>query len=182
MARDSKFLYTAEVALTEAQAKTIADSAKGQPLPATIQKLCQFFLNEHTNGGMLLRNTDLEAIEGVVGERIATAAEIVKAVMAGKGREDGQLTIKHRIDPALEDALKQTADWMGMTISDVMEELANTVASNGWAYNWQPPTDRQLNLTEEDYAVLQEMLGKKVVFGADVVAHLKSLPALEKAK
>lgn len=121
-------------------------------------------------GGLMLPGDHVERITAVLEE--ADPDGIVKAVEASAGMDEGQVVVRWRVDPSFVGPLKEMADVQGLTLDQVIQNMMDMASSAGWFYNFNP-MPRHVFMSEQDDAVLAEMVGIRDFTGADIIEWLK---------
>jgi hypothetical protein len=138
-----------------------------------LASLATYYLNHHGSGALLLTGQQVAQLEKTTGKEFSTGDEVVKAIQHAEKRDDGNYTVSAQIDPAYYDNLRQVAEWRSSTIDDVLQDCLNTCLNNSWLESWEGKGGA-IQLTAEDRAALEEIIGKKSFFGRDIVKALKA--------
>ena len=143
------------------------DSQPGQKIAAA----CDGLIADIAEGGLMLPGDHVERITAVL--EGADPDGIVKAVEASAGMDEGQVVIRWRVDPSFVGPIQEKADVQGLTLDQVIQNMMDTATAAGWFYDFNP-MPRSVFMTQEDDAVLTELLGKPEFTGADLVEWLQS--------
>lgn len=93
------------------------------------------YLSAYAKGGLMLSEDDIEQIGAAIGEEVTSSADIVNAIRHGSVPEDDdENTFKIKIDPSLTSNVKSSAEVLGITVDQWMNNCWGHIISNGWLY------------------------------------------------
>ena len=92
------------------------------------------YLSAYAKGGLMLSEDDIEEIGAVIGEEVTSSDDIVNAIRHGSVPEDDESTLKISIDPSLNANIKESADVLGITKEQWVQNCWGHILANGWLY------------------------------------------------
>jgi len=156
----------------------LAAESKSDPA-TTIRTWAEWFLEQYATGGLMLQPRHMEALQKANGDAPFTeAAQIVRLVEKALGFHDGAFVIRFEIDPSLHVPLEGHAKEMGLTVKEVLTEVANCVLQNGWAFELYPEGGN-IPMDATDRREFVRLLGKQTFNSKDVLAMLRKRSATE---
>jgi hypothetical protein len=166
----------AVVGFTEAEAATIAAHVPG---PASnIEKMSQVsasLLRDLLKGGTMVPGEWGSRIESAIGS--LDPEKIVEAVEKSAGRSWDSVRVEWVPDATHLAFYKQLADANGITLEHELKTLLDFAYSQGW-FGMAAPDPFKILLTPEQFRTLQEMFGKDIPTGADVMEKIQQAFAL----
>jgi len=115
------------------------------------------YLSAYAKGGLMLSEDDIEQIGAAIGEEVTSSVDIVNAIRHGSVEDDDENTFKIKIDPSLTANVKSSADVLGITVDQWMNNCWGHIISNGWLYGisgdirWVPFDLNKIMEIEKDY-------------------------------
>ena len=93
------------------------------------------YLSAYANGGLMLSEDDLEEIGQAIGETVTSSADIVNAVQNGStDSQDQEGVFKVQVDPSLVSNIQASADVLGITMEQWLQNCWGHILANGWLY------------------------------------------------
>jgi len=92
------------------------------------------YLSAYAKGGLMLSEHDIEEIGAAIGEEVASSSDIVNAIRHGSVPEDDENTLKISIDPSLNANIQESADVLGITKDQWVQNCWGHILANGWLY------------------------------------------------
>jgi hypothetical protein len=158
------------VVLPQATYDKLMKLVEGDLPPAQkIERVVNDLVQDLADGGLMLSGVEMRRIQEA--SPGAGPDEIIDAIEESQGLEDGQVVIKWSVDPTLIEPLQNIADTQGNTIQEVIQNLMDTAASEGWFYDFNPKP-RTFFLEESDHKLLEEAMGQDNPTGTDVMKWL----------
>lgn len=147
------------------------------PTPKLVAWAKHFYANL-AGGGILLSGSDVRRIEEVTGTDVVNGRTVVEIAQKAVGKEDGKHTFKVQLDPVWIGPATETAHAQGVELQFLIESALNEMVENSWLYSWAPDGGAA-RFSKTEWAEVQSIVGKKDVFGRDVLAALRAAKAGE---
>lgn len=93
------------------------------------------YLSAYAKGGLMLSGDDVRDISVALGEDVSSSRDIVNAIKnppVDQSESSGDFRIK--VDPSLVDNIKGSADVLGITVEQWMNNCWGHIIANGWLY------------------------------------------------
>lgn len=130
----------------------------GGPVEEYVSKCVSSYLLAYASGGLMLSEDDVKAISEALGEEVGSSADIVIAITdkaPAVNEEQGEFLVK--MDPSLAVNVKSSADVLGITVDQWLQNCWGHIMANGWLYGisgdirWIPFDLNQIKEIEKAY-------------------------------
>jgi hypothetical protein len=180
MARTNDKIVNVDLALSTERFETIKAMVENEALTDTqkIGGVALSLLQDLADGGLMLKAEEVARIATATGLDPECGEDLIEAISAGTGREEGSLKVFILIDPSYEMAYQEIADMRGQPIQQLFQDLMDFVIAQQWVNDL--PSEKQpvaVLMTPEDKAELEKLLGGKFQTGTDLAGLVKKLVA-----
>ena len=161
------------------EAYKVFESVSGESVEEYLSKCVANYLSAYANGGLMLSEEDVQTISESLGDEGTSSSDVVSAITGQKllaSEEEGEFRIK--IDPALVVNIKDSANVIGVTIDQWLNNCWGHIMANGWLYGisgdirWIPFNLERIKEIEKEYgkpldssssicALLSDLVGAK---------------------
>lgn len=124
-----------EVEISSAANEVFEDVAPGA-VKEYLTTCVENYLSAYANGGLMLSEADLEQIGQAIGEAVSSSSDIVNAVQGRKPDSDKNQNgvFEVRVDPSLVSNIQASADVLGISMQQWLENCWGHIIANGWLY------------------------------------------------
>lgn len=157
----------------------IASIPVGTAADKGLTSRCEWFLRMYAAGGFMMQPSDLQRLKNEIGMEATLPAQIVKALLAKGGKKEGQHVFEITIDPIYIEPLEAIAKEQGWSMDDLITDAIDTIMSNGWLYEISPKA-APFFVSPTERAELDEIMGKQVYRGGEVLAKIREIMAVAK--
>lgn len=141
------------------EAYDVFEDVSGGSVEEYVSKCVSGYLLAYANGGLMLSEDDVKAIGEALGDEVSSSADIVFAITnkaPATNEEGGEFLVK--MDPSLAINAKSSADVLGITVSQWLQNCWGHIIANGWLYGisgdirWIPFDLNRIKEIEKAYA------------------------------
>jgi hypothetical protein len=157
--------------IVEADAVAIAGRVPGpQSVPEKLGQVAAGLLKDLAKGGVMIQPEWAARIESAIGttEPASIAEHVEKAV----GRQGEAYVVPWVVDPTQIAFYRQLAEANGISLAHELKTMMDHAYAQGW-FGMSAPEPFKLLVAPEQYRALQQMFGKDIVTGADVMERLQ---------
>lgn len=180
MAKTASATYGLAVTLTDSEANAITmdrrvqDLGRGGPAPLSASEkfaiVANAWLKDFAKGAIMIPAEWSERIRTAIGTEDPSA--IVEQVEIAVGKSGDATRVEWHVDPTQIQFYQQLADNAGVTMNHQLKSLLDYAYSQGW-FGSSAPDAFKILLDPEQYRRLQELFGKDIVTGADVMEQIE---------
>lgn len=165
--RQQKTLIPVAIEVDDRQIMEAQRITGKQDAASAVKQVLAQALGVVLGGGMLIPAHEAETLSSLLGCR-RDGADLVDRVRKVTGvNQDGSLNVTVRIDPAYLGSVKQTAEWAGTDVRNVVESFISHAMIHGWLYRWTP-NGVILAFDRDDMETLKAAVGTSMPLGRDV--------------
>lgn len=166
--------YNIDITLPVLQSRAVIELAPDEESDSrSVAAVSMGLMLDLVEGGIMLSPETAGRLREAFG-RTPCQDEIVEQAERGLGRIAGKLSMVVTVDPAYEDLLRQSAEFNGCSIEQLIQNSWSTAWDSGWLYEPKPPLNRVL-LTDGQKAELVEMLGRDFANGSELMDAIKEV-------
>lgn len=162
-----------DVTISEAQRTKLCAMAPAVRPTEAISGIATGLLQDLADGGMMLNGRVVARLAAIMNGRDFDGPDLVSMAEKGAKRFGQAELVEYAIDPIYRTPL---ADWSrsnGRTVQELVQDCMTICFENEYFYSLNFE-HRTLSLTVEDYRKLADIIGKEVIFGADVVEFVRA--------
>jgi len=161
-----------QITLTPQQVKALVKT--GENAAPKLGGVATWLLSDLAKGGVMLEPDVVKAISKHLKNQNWSGGDLLPLVERGVGMQGDNFIATWKIDPTYEPMLRELAENQGRTVNELVQELMDWAAGQGWFYQWEPEP-KALRFTPEDYQMLAEATGKQDPNGTDIANFVKEM-------
>ena len=133
--------------------------------------MCSQLLDVYASGGLVIKADSIKQLEAACDAKIGNEVQLVAAIQQTTKRDQGANIVTVKIDDAIFPSIQEYATTVGMTPSEVIDDMANRMVRDSLAFyvnnqNYEPV----VYLTEKQGRQLEKLTGKRHITGDDIMA------------
>jgi hypothetical protein len=163
-----------QVTLTHQQISALVK--KGENTAPKLGGVATWLLSDLAKGGLMLEPGVAKQISKYLKNVNWNGADLLPIVERGVGMQGDNFIATWKIDPTYEPMFRELAENQGRTVNELVQELMDWAAGQGWFYQWEPEP-KALRFTPEDYKMLAEATGKEDPTGTDIASFVREMSA-----
>jgi hypothetical protein len=171
MSKTTNVSFGISVALSEAEASKIAQSVPGDaPVADKIGAVGGGLLRDLAKGGVMIPREWADRIDAAIDT--LEPSRIVESVEKSVNKVGESTSVQWVVDPTQITYYQHLADNAGISLERQLKSVMDFAYEQGW-FGMNTPDANKIFLSAEEYRRLQELFGKDVVTGADVISRLQ---------
>lgn len=166
---------TAEIKITlDPVTQKYVDENAGGELTAKLSAWVTYWLQATAAGGFMLNPDEVKYIESISKVAVPSSKMLIAICEAATSRTAGQFSPKIEIDPSWIEPLKEIAAQQGReNVTSMIQDFVNDTIQEVYGYNLKP--EATATFTRAQKKEIDEIVGKKNCFGADIYNWIKSI-------
>lgn len=161
-----------DVTISEAQRSRLCAMAADSRPSEALSGIATGLLQDLADGGMMLNGRTVDRIAAALSDSGFGEEALIKVVEKGVRRFGQASIVDYAIDPIYISPLEEWSKSNGRTVQELVQDCMSICFDNEYFYSLDFER-RPLYLTVEQYRELAEMMGKELIFGADLFEFIR---------